>query len=158
MGSSPTPIKTCSRPDPPSTPRYRSQNWETSRISRTYRRQVTSSLEADTETHIIGNRPLRRVATSSGANDLVSPKPVPQIVVHKLFQEFPVATIEELANQLERDGEGIDVLTVGGVLHLACGNPLENVLVQTDAIKHVPGDLLAVYQYCKGCKVAVRVL
>src|SRR5947208_12865715 len=71
MGSSPTPIKTCSRPDPPSTPRYRSQNWETSRISRTYRRQVTSSLEADTETHIIGNRPLRRVATSSGANDLV---------------------------------------------------------------------------------------
>jgi len=101
---------------------------------------------------------LRRVATRSGANDLVSPKPVGQITVHKLFQEFPVARIEELVDQLERAGEGIDVLTVGGVLHLACGNPLENILVQTDAVKHVPGDLLAVYQYCKGCKVAVRVL
>ena len=101
---------------------------------------------------------MRRVATSSGANDLVSPKPVRQIPIHKLFQEFPVATIEELVNQLERDGEGIDVLTVGGVLHLECGNPLENVLVETNAVKHVPGDLLAVYQYCKGCKVAVRVL
>jgi hypothetical protein len=88
----------------------------------------------------------------------VSPKPVHQTTVHKLFQEFPVATIEELVNQLERVGEGVDVLTVGGVLHLACGNLLENVLVQTDAAKHVPGDLLAVYQYCKSCKVAVRVL
>ena len=101
---------------------------------------------------------LRRVATRSGANDLASPKPLGQITVHKLFQEFPVARIEELVDQLERAGEGIDVLTVGGVLHLACGNPLENILVQTDAVKHVPGDLLAVYQYCKGCKVAVRVL
>ena len=101
---------------------------------------------------------MRHVATRSGANDLVTPKPVRQIVVHKLFQEFPIATIEELVNQLEKVGEGIDVLTVGGVLHLACGNPLENIVVQADAVKHVPGDLLAVYQYCKGCKVAVRVL
>jgi hypothetical protein len=88
----------------------------------------------------------------------LSPEPVHQIPVHKLFQEFPVATIEELVNQLEREGEGIDVLTVGGVLHLTCGKALENILVQTDAVKHVPGDLLAIYQHCKGCKVAVRVL
>jgi len=101
---------------------------------------------------------LRQVATRSGANDLPSPKPVQQTIVHKLFQEFPVATIDELVNQLEKVGEGVDVLSVGGVLHLACGNLLENILVQTDAVKHVPGDLLAVYQYCKGCKVAVRVL
>ncbi len=101
---------------------------------------------------------MRQVATRSGANDLPSPKPVQQTTVHKLFQEFPVATIEELVNQLEKVGEGVDVLSVGGVLHLTCGSPLENVLVQTDAVKHVPGDLLAVYQYCKGCKVAVRVL
>lgn len=101
---------------------------------------------------------MRQVATRSGANDLVSPKPVHQTPVHKPFQEFPVSTIEELVNQLERDGEGIDVLTVGGVLHLTCGHPLENILVQTNAVKHVPGDLLAIYQYCKGCKVAVRVL
>ncbi len=157
MGSTPTPIKTCSRQDPPST-RDSSQNRETSRISRTYRRLVTSSLEADTETDIVGNWPLRRVATRSDANDLAIPRPVQQETVHKLFQEFPVATIEDLVNQLERAGEGIDVLTIGGVLHLTCGSPLENILVQTDAIKHVPGDLLAVYQYCKGCKVAVRVL
>lgn len=101
---------------------------------------------------------MRQVATRPGANDLVSPKHVHQTPIHKPFQEFTVATIEELVNQLEKDGEGIDVLTVGGVLHLTCGNPLENILVQTDAVKHVPGDLLAVYQYCKGCKVAVRVL
>ena len=101
---------------------------------------------------------MRQVAPRSSANDLPSPKLVQQITVHKLFQEFPVATIEELVNQLEKVGEGVDILTVGGVLHLACGNPLENILVQTDAVKHVPGDLLAVYQYCKGCKVAVRVL
>jgi hypothetical protein len=105
----------------------------------------------------LGTGPLRQVASRSGANELPSPKPLHQSN-HKLFQEFPVATIEELVNQLERAGEGVDVLTVGGVLHPACGNPLENILVQTDAIKHVPGDLLAVYQYCKGCKVAVRVL
>jgi len=101
---------------------------------------------------------LRRVATRSDANDLAIPKPVQQETVHKLFQEFPVATIEDLVNQLERAGEGIDVLTIGGVLHLTCGSPLEIILVQTDAVKHVPSDLLAVYQYCKGCKVAVRVL
>ena len=101
---------------------------------------------------------MRQVATRSSASDLQSPKPVQQTTVHKLFQEFPVATIEELVNQLERVGEGVDVLTVGGVFHLPCGSPLENILVQTDAVKHVPGDLLAVYQYCKGCKVAVRVL
>jgi hypothetical protein len=105
-----------------------------------------------------GTGSLRQVATRSSTNDLVSPKPVHQTPVHKPFQEFRVATIEELMNQLERDGEGIDVLTVGGVLHLTCGKPLENILVQTDAVKRVPGDLLAVYQYCKGCKVAVRVL
>ena len=101
---------------------------------------------------------MRQTSPRSGSNDLLNAKPVHQVAVHKLFQEFPVATIEELVNQLERDGEGIDVLTVGGVLHVACGNPLESVLVQTDAVKRVPGDLLAVYQYCKGCKVAVRVL
>src|SRR5437867_11158672 len=101
---------------------------------------------------------MRRVATRPGANDLLSPKPVGQITVHKLFQEFPVARIEELVDQLERAGEGIDVLTVGGVLQLGCGNSLENMLVQTDAVKHVPGDLVAVYQYYKGCKVAARVL
>jgi hypothetical protein len=101
---------------------------------------------------------LRQTATRPGVNDLVIQKPVRQIEVHKLFQEFPVATIEVLVNQLEKDGEGVDVLTIGGVHHLACGNPLENILIQTDAVKHVPGDLLAVYQYCSGCKVAVRVL
>lgn len=101
---------------------------------------------------------MRQTATRPGTNDLVTQKPVRQIAVHKLFQEFPVATVDELVNQLEKEGEGVDVLTVGGVLHLGCGNPLENILVQTDAVKHVPGDLLAVYQYCKGCKLAVRVL
>jgi hypothetical protein len=101
---------------------------------------------------------LRQVATRSSANDLTRAKPASQTPVHELFQEFQVARIEDLVSQLEKDGEGIDVLTVGGVLHLTCGGPLENILVQTEAVRHVPGDLLAVYQYCKGCKVAVRIL
>lgn len=69
-----------------------------------------------------------------------------------------MATLEELVKQLETDGQGIDVLTIGGVPHLVCGKPLANILVQTDAAKHVPGDLVAIYQYCQGCKVAVRIL
>src|SRR5439155_24906545 len=93
MGSTPTPIKTCSRPDPPNT-RYRSQNRETSRISRTYCRRVTSSLEVDTESDIVGNRPSRRVATRTGATALVSPEPLSQITLYKLFQYFPVSKIE----------------------------------------------------------------
>src|SRR5436309_13206157 len=110
MGSTPTPIKTCSRPDPPST-QYRSQSGETRRLSRTYRRRVTSSLEADTETDVAGNGPLRRVATRSGANDLVSSKPVGQITVHKHAQEFQVDSIEELVDPLERARDVMDVLT-----------------------------------------------
>jgi hypothetical protein len=77
---------------------------------------------------------------------------------HRPFQEFRVASIDELVKQLETAGQGIDVLTIEGVPHLVCGKPLANILVQTDAVKHVPGDLLAIYQYCHGCKVAVRVL
>ena len=66
--------------------------------------------------------------------------------------------MDELVKQLETFGQGIDVLTVQGIPHLACGKPLANILVQTDAVKHLPGDLLAIYQYCPGCKVAVKVL
>ena len=106
----------------------------------------------------LGTRHLRQIATRSGASDPARNKPVYQKPVHEPFHEFQIARIEDLVSQLEKDGEGIDVLTVGGVLHLTCGKPLENILVQTDVAKHVPGDLLAVYQYCKGCKIAVRVL
>jgi hypothetical protein len=77
---------------------------------------------------------------------------------HQFFQEFPVANLDELVVQLEKTGQGIDVLTIAGVPHLVCGKALANIFVQTDAVKHVPGDLLAIYQYCQGCKVAVRVL
>jgi hypothetical protein len=77
---------------------------------------------------------------------------------HRLFQEFRVASLDELVKQLEAVGQGIDVLTIEGVPHLVCGKPLANILVQIDAVKRVPGDLLAIYQYCQGCKVAVRVL
>ena len=66
--------------------------------------------------------------------------------------------MDELVKQLETAGQGIDVLAIKGVPHLVCGKPLANILVQIDAVKHVPGDLLAIYQYCEGCKVAVRVL
>jgi hypothetical protein len=89
---------------------------------------------------------------------LPEPKPAPDLSSHRPFQEFPVATLDELVKQLETTGQGIDVLTIDGVPHLICGRPLANILVQTDAIKHLPGDLLAIYQYCLGCKVAVRVL
>jgi hypothetical protein len=98
----------------------------------------------------IATRPEEAVVpTAKGALDLASRKP---------FQEFRVATLDELVKQLETAGQGIDVLAIHGVPHLVCGKPLANILVQTDAVKHVPGDLLAIYQYCEGCKVAVRVL
>ncbi len=77
---------------------------------------------------------------------------------HKPFQEFQVSTLDELVSQLEIVGQGIDVLTIDGVPHVVCGKPFANVLVQTDAARHLPGDLLAIYQYCPGCKLAVKVL
>jgi hypothetical protein len=77
---------------------------------------------------------------------------------HRPFQEFRVPTLDDLVKQLETVGQGIDVLTIVGVPHLVCGKPLANIFVQTDAAKHVPGDLLAIYQYCEACKIAIRVL
>ena len=101
---------------------------------------------------------MARNAPRPDANVLPKPKSAVDVSGHKLFQEFPVATIDDLVKQLEAEGQGIDVLTIEGVPHLVCGRPLANVLVQTDAAKHVPGDLLAIYQYCPGCKMATRVL
>ena len=101
---------------------------------------------------------MRQVATRSGVPVLPEPKPALDLSSHKPFQEFRVATLDELVKQLETAGQGIDVLTIEGVPHLVCGKPLANILVQTDAVKHVPGDLLAIYQYCQGCKTATRVL
>ncbi len=101
---------------------------------------------------------MRQIATRSDVVVLPRSKPALDLSSHKLFQEFPVATLDELVKQLETAGQGIDVLTIEGVPHLVCGKPLANILVQTDAVKHVPGDLLAIYQYCQGCKIAVRVL
>ena len=100
---------------------------------------------------------MRQVATRSGVPVLPEPKPVIDLT-HRPFQEFRVATLEELVKQLETAGQGIDVLTIEGIPHLVCGKPLANILVQTDAVKHLPGDLLAIYQYCQGCKIATRVL
>jgi hypothetical protein len=101
---------------------------------------------------------LRQVATRSDVAVLPKTKSPLDLLAHRPFQEFPVGTLDELVKQLETAGQGIDVLTIEGVPHLVCGRPLANILVQTDAVKHLPGDLLAVYQYCQGCKVAVRVL
>ena len=100
---------------------------------------------------------MRQIATRSDVTDLPRAKPL-DLASHKPFQEFRVATLDELVKQLETAGQGIDVLAIKGVPHLVCGKLLANILVQTDAVKHVPGDLLAIYQYCEGCKVAVRVL
>ena len=103
------------------------------------------------------DRLLRQIATRPDVAILPKTKPALDLN-HKPFQEFPVPTLDELVQQLEAVGQGIDVLTIDGVPHLVCGKPLSNILVQTDAVKHLPGDLLAIYQYCEGCKVAVRVL
>ncbi len=100
---------------------------------------------------------LRQVATRSGVPVLPESKPALDLI-HRPFQEFRVATLDELVKQLETTGQGIDVLTIEGVPHLVCGKPLANILVQTDAVKHLPGDLLAIYQYCQGCRIAVKVL
>jgi hypothetical protein len=102
-------------------------------------------------------RLLRQIATRPDVAILPKTKPALDLN-HKPFQEFPVLTLDELVQQLEAVGQGIDVLTIDGVPHSVCGKPLSNILVQTDAVKHLPGDLLAIYQYCEGCKVAVRVL
>ncbi len=101
---------------------------------------------------------MRQVAARSGVPVLPEPKPALDLSSRKPFQEFRVATLDELVKQLEAAGQGIDVLTIEGVPHLVCGKLLANILVQTDAVKHVPGDLLAIYQYCQGCKTATRVL
>src|SRR3989441_5639487 len=101
---------------------------------------------------------MRQIATLSDVTDLPRAKPALDLASHKPFQEFRVATLDELVKQLETTGQGIDVLTIEGVPHLVCGRPLANILVQTDAVKHLPGDLLAIYQYCQGCKIAVKVL
>ncbi|HZY46528.1 MAG TPA: hypothetical protein VFE96_01910 [Candidatus Bathyarchaeia archaeon] len=77
---------------------------------------------------------------------------------HKPFREFPVATLDDLVKQLETGGQAIDILTIEGVPHLVCGKPFANIFVQADPARHFPGDLLAIYQYCRGCKIAVRVL
>jgi hypothetical protein len=101
---------------------------------------------------------VRQIATRPDPTVLPRAKPAADLSSHRPFQEFPVGTVDELVKLLETVGQGIDVLTIEGVLHLVCGKPMANILVQTDAVKHVPGDLLAIYQYCQGCKMAVRVL
>ena len=102
-------------------------------------------------------RLLRQIATRPDVAILPKTKAALDLT-HRPFQEFSVPTLDELVQQLETAGQGIDVLTIEGVPHLVCGKPLANILVQTDAVKHLPGDLLAIYQYCQGCKVAIRVL
>ena len=101
---------------------------------------------------------MRQIATRSDDAVLPRAKPALDLASHKPFEEFRVASLDELVKQLETTGQGIDVLAIEGVPHLTCGKPLATILVQTDAVKHLPGDLLAIYQYCEGCKVAVRVL
>jgi len=101
---------------------------------------------------------LRQIATRPDETVIPRAKPGLDVASHKPFQEFRVASLDELVKQLETTGQGIDVLAIEGVPHLVCGRPLATILVQTDAVKHLPGDLLAIYQYCEGCKVAVRVL
>jgi len=66
--------------------------------------------------------------------------------------------LDELVSRLETAGQGVDVITVDGLPHVVCGKPLVNILVQADAAKQLPGDLLAIYQHCSGCKIAVKIL
>lgn len=101
---------------------------------------------------------MARIAPRPEINLSARPKPTLDASGHRPFQEFRVQTLDELVKQLETEGQGIDVLTIEGVPHLVCGKTIANVLVQTDAAKHLPGDLLAIYQYCEGCRVAIRVL
>ena len=101
---------------------------------------------------------MARIAPRPDVSLPARPKSAVENSGHRLFQEFRVPALDDLVRQLETEGQGIDVLTIGGVPHLLCGRTVANIFLQTDAAKHVPGDLLAIYQYCEGCKVAIRVL
>ena len=84
-------------------------------------------------------------------------------VPHLPFQEFTVASLEGLLNLLKKarikDSE-IEVSTSDESQHTTCSRPLMHVLVMTgkgsDAAEY--RDLVALYQYCPDCKIAVRVL
>lgn len=84
-------------------------------------------------------------------------------VPHLPFQEFTVASLEALLNLLRkariRDSE-IEVSTSEEGQHTTCSKPLMHVLVTTGrgVGEGQYKDLAALYQYCPGCGVAVRVL
>ena len=101
---------------------------------------------------------MARIANRPDVSLPARPKSAVETLGHQPFQEFHAPTLDDLVKQLETAGQGIDVLTIEGVPHLVCGRTVANILVQTDAAKHLPGDLLAIYQYCEGCRVAIRVL
>ena len=84
-------------------------------------------------------------------------------VPHLPFQEFTVSSLEALLNILRKarikDSE-IEVSTSEESQHTMCSKPIMHVLVMTDkgegAGEHK--DLAALYQYCPGCGITVRVL
>lgn len=84
-------------------------------------------------------------------------------IPHLPFQEFQVPSLDALLNILKKakikDSE-IEVSDSEEGHHTACAKPLVHVLVMS--ARNVGGDvyrdLCALYQYCPGCRNAVRVL
>jgi hypothetical protein len=89
-------------------------------------------------------------------NDLIG-------VPHLPFQEFTAPSLESLLGLLKKGkikNSEIEVSSSEESQHTACSKPLYHVLVMT-AKGEGEGefrDLVALYQYCPDCRMAVRVL
>lgn len=80
------------------------------------------------------------------------------------FQEFEADSIEQLLAQIKKakiPNSQTEVTTSDDGKHYTCSTPITNVLVyrsQDLGDEQEYKDLVALYQYCPGCKNAVRVL
>ena len=76
---------------------------------------------------------------------------------HIPFEEFSVKTIDQLVTELEKskpDGATIEVAPMEDSHHSPCLQEMQSIVVQSVG----PEGAFSMYQYCRVCKTAVRVL
>jgi hypothetical protein len=85
-------------------------------------------------------------------------------IPHLPFQEFKSSSLERLLTDLKNvkiPHSQIEVSSSEDARHYACSKPLVNILMYTSnslGRDQEYKDLIALYQYCPGCKNATRVL
>jgi hypothetical protein len=85
-------------------------------------------------------------------------------IPHMPFQEFTAESLDHLLIQIKKariPDSQIEVTSSEDGKHYTCSTPITNVLVYTSqnlGDDQEYKDLIALYQYCSGCKNAVRVL